>query len=88
MKRIRHSKFISSETYPLLGWRMGARREKGRERIRRQAEDFINEIGPSNVVSVIEHEPLFGQFSVVVWWLEEVPEGEPMVIRAAGDNPP
>jgi hypothetical protein len=50
--------------------------EKDRERLRQRAEDFINEIGAANVVSLIEHEPRFGPFSVVVWWLEVSSEGQ------------
>jgi len=39
-----------------------------REKIREQAEDFINEIGSENVVSVTEHAMSWGPFSVVVWY--------------------
>ena len=85
MKRIRHSVFTQSVHYPLWGWKSGAQREKHRERLRQRAEDFINEIGATNVVSLMEHEPLFGQFSVVVWWLEELAEGQDLVIRASDD---
>lgn len=61
--------------------------EKARERLRQRAEDFINEIGVANVVSLTEHEPRFGPFSIVVWWLEESPaEQEDLVIRAADDH--
>ena len=86
MKRIRHSVFTKSVRYPLWGWKSGAQRERNREQLRQRAEEFINEIGAANVVSLIEHEPLFGQFSVVVWWLEELPEGQDLVIRASGDH--
>jgi hypothetical protein len=86
VKQIRHTAFKSSITYPLWAWNAGAQREKDRERSRQRAEDFINEIGASNVVSLIEHEPLFGYFSVSVWWLQELPEGETLVIRAPDDR--
>ena len=86
MTRIRHSIFTKSVRYPWWGWKSGTQREKNRERLRQQAEDFINEVGAVNIVSLIEHEPLFGQFSVVVWWLEELPKDEDLVIRAAGDH--
>jgi hypothetical protein len=42
--------------------------EGNRERIREQAQAFINEIGAENVVSVAEHAMSFGPFSVVVWY--------------------
>jgi len=71
MKRIRHTVFTKPIRYPLWGWKSGAQREKDRERLRQRAEAFVNEIGPANVVSLIEHEPRFGQFSVVVWWFEK-----------------
>ncbi len=86
MKRIRHSVFTKSIRYPLLGWKADPQHEKAREQLRQRAEDFINEIGAANVVSLIEHEPRFGPFSVVVWWLEESPEGRDLVIRAADEG--
>jgi hypothetical protein len=89
MKRIRHTVFTKSFQYPPFwvgGREANPQHEKYRERIRQQAEDFINEIGAANVVSLIEHEPRFGPFSVVVWWLEKSPEGQDLVIRAADDH--
>ena len=86
MKRIRHTVFSKSLWCPLWGWKANPKHEKDRERLRQQAEDFINEIGAGNVVSLIEHEPRFGPFSVVVWWLEESPEGKDLVIRAADER--
>jgi hypothetical protein len=86
MKRIRHTVFTNSVRYPLWGWKADPQREKGQERLRQRAEDFINEIGAANVVSLIEHEPRFGPFSVVVWWLEESPEDQDLVIRAADEH--
>jgi hypothetical protein len=86
MKQIRHTVFTKSFRYPLWGWKADPRREKDRERLRQRAEDFINEIGTANVVSLIEHEPRDGQFSVIVWWLEDLPKEEELVIRAAGDH--
>ena len=47
------------------------------ERIRGQAEEFINLIGAENVVSVAEH-ARGGHFSVVVWYR----------VEAAAPNPP
>jgi hypothetical protein len=86
MKRIRHSVFTKSVRYLFWGWKSGTQREKDRQRLRQQAEDFTNEIGVDNVVSLIEHEPLLGQFSVVVWWLEELPKEEDLVIRASAGH--
>jgi cell division inhibitor SulA len=86
MKRIRHTVFTKLVRQPLWAWKEDPQREKHRERIRQQAEDFINEIGPANVVTLVEHEPRFGPFSVVVWWLEALPEGPALVIRAADEH--
>jgi hypothetical protein len=77
MKTIHHTVFPSKS---------GARREQTRERVRRRVEDFINEIGVEKVVSVNEHAPMFGPFSIVVWWYGELPETETLVIRASGEN--
>jgi hypothetical protein len=60
--------------------------ERKRERIRRQAEAFINETGPQKVASVTEHAPTLGPFSVVVWWYREVSETDTLVIRASPEN--
>jgi hypothetical protein len=86
MKCIRHTVFTKSLRYPLWAWKADPQHEKDRERLRQQAEDFINEIGAANVFSLIEHEPRFGPFSVVVWWLAEMPEGQELVIRAADEH--
>ncbi len=86
MKRIRHTVFTKSIRQPLWGSKADPQREKDRERLRQQAEDFIYEIGAANVVSFIEHEPRFEPFSVIVWWLEESPEGQDLVIRATDEQ--
>jgi hypothetical protein len=88
MKRIEHTVFAEPESvrfrsplWALLSFPPTGG-ERKRERIRRQAESFINETGAENVVSVTEHAPTLGQFSVVVWWYHELPETETPVIRA------
>jgi len=86
MKVIQHNVFAESRGYPLVsilspGFSIG--RERNREKIRQRAEAFINEIGVEKVISVSEHASTLGPFSVVVWWYREVPEGEPLVIRAS-----
>jgi hypothetical protein len=86
MKRIRHTVFTKSVRYPLWGWKAGPRRQKERERLRERAEGFIGEIGAANLVSLIEYEQSVGQFSMVVWWVEEAPEGEELVIRAVDES--
>jgi hypothetical protein len=87
MKRIRHTVFTKSVPQPLWASKVNPQWEKDRERLRQRAEDFINEMGAVNVVSLTEHEPRFGPFSVVVWWLEESSaEQKDLVIRAADDD--
>ena len=58
-----------------------------RERIRRQAETFINETGAENIVSVTEHAPTLGPFSIVVWWHHDVPDTDTPVIRPFLEQP-
>jgi len=91
VKRIEHTVFAEPESFrfrspfwALLFPRTGG--ERKRERIRRQAEAFINETGAEKVVSVAEHAPTLGPFSVVVWWYHEVPEIETPVIRASAQD--
>jgi len=90
MKVIQHSVFAESRGYPLgsilFSTSFPVRRERNRERIRQRVEAFINKIGVENVVSVSEHGPTLGPFSVVVWWYREVPEGETLVIRASDER--
>ena len=89
MKRIQHSVFAESRGYSLgsmFSANFSVRRERDRERIREQAEAFINEIGVENMVSVSEHASTLGPFSVVVWWYRELPQGETLVIRASGET--
>jgi hypothetical protein len=87
MKRIEHTVFAEPETRIHPFWALffaTTGEEKKRERIRRQAETFIDETGLDNIVSVIEHAPVFGPFSVVVWWYRELPDADTSVIRASG----
>jgi hypothetical protein len=86
MKRIEHTVFAEPESVRLRSpfWALlfpPTGGERKRERIRRQAEDFINESGAKNIVSVTEHAPTLGRFSVVVWWYHEVPDADTPVIR-------
>jgi hypothetical protein len=55
MKRIRHKTFATPN---FLNW----------EKIRDQAEAFMNEIGVENVSSVTESSSLLGSSTVVVWY--------------------
>ena len=87
MKSIQHSAFSEKAVYPVWGWNANARRERNRDRIRRRAAAFINEIGVDNLVSVIEHAPTIGPFSVVVWWYREFDDADTMVVRASDENP-
>ncbi|MGH7970446.1 MAG: hypothetical protein ACREIC_17110, partial [Limisphaerales bacterium] len=79
---VQHSVFVESVPYPIWGWNARARRERHREKVRERAEAFINDIGVDNVVSVAEHAPTFGPFSVVVWWYREFTESDALVVRA------
>ena len=86
MKRIEHAVFAEPESARIRSpfWALifpPTDREGKRERIRRQAESFINETGAENIVAVTEHGPAFGPFSVVVWWYHEVPDTDAPVIR-------
>jgi alpha-D-ribose 1-methylphosphonate 5-triphosphate diphosphatase PhnM len=85
MKVIRHKVFTESTVYPIWSWNAHARRERKRESIRQRAEEFINEIGVDNVVSVTEHAPTLGPFSVVVWYREIINTDE-LVVRASDDK--
>ena len=60
MKRVRHKTFVG----PVIVIGLHA----SRERIRENAEAFINEIGADTVLSVAEHAMTLGPFSVVVWY--------------------
>jgi hypothetical protein len=86
MKRIEHTVFAEPESrrsrspfWSLLFPPSDA--ERRRERIRLQAETFINRIGAENVVSVAEHAPMSGRFLVIVWWYREVAETESEVVQ-------
>lgn len=71
MKKIQNTVFIESKGQPIWSWKNAHTRRltaQRREKIREQAEAFINEIGVERVVSVTEHAPSLGPFSVVVWW--------------------
>ena len=63
MKKVRHKTFVG----PTMYWTGSL--DSNREKYRKQAEDFINEIGVENVLSVTEHAMSLGPFSVVVWYL-------------------
>jgi len=85
MHAIRHNTFIESTVYPVWSWNAHKRRERKRESIRQRAEEFISEIGVDNVVSVVEHAPSFGPFSVVVWYRESI-NTEDLVVRPADET--
>jgi hypothetical protein len=63
MKKVRHKTFVG----PVIV----ARLHTSRERIRENAEAFVNEIGADNVLSIAEHAMTLGPFSVVVWYRVE-----------------
>jgi hypothetical protein len=86
MKSIQHAVFAESTVIPVWSWGAAARRERSRERIRQRVEAFINEIGVESVVSVSEHAPTFGLFSIVVWWYRDAPDTETPVIRPSGES--
>jgi hypothetical protein len=89
MKVAEHSVFAESRKYGLASifWsNFAVQRQRNRQKIRERVEEFINEIGVENVVSVSEHASTLGPFSVVVWWYREVPEGETLVIRASDES--
>jgi len=87
MKTMQHKTFVESAVYPIWSRSAHAHRERNRERVRQQAEEFINEIGVDSLVSIAEHAPTFGPFSVVVWWYREFTESDTLVVRAADDRP-
>jgi hypothetical protein len=86
MKSMQHKAFVESKVYPIWCTNASERRERNRERIRQQAEAFINEIGVENIVSVTEHAPTLGPFSVVVWWYREFTNAEALVVRATDEK--
>jgi hypothetical protein len=86
MKIIQHQVFLESAAYPVWAWNASIHRERSRERIRQKAEAFINEIGVDKVVSVAEHAPTIGRFSIVVWWYRQAAETDTPVIRASDEN--
>jgi len=93
MKVIQHSVFAESiyrnSLMSVFSLGMAAQRARNRERIRQEAEAFINEIGVESVVSVTEHGATLGPFSVVVWWYRELPDmrdRESLVIRASDES--
>jgi hypothetical protein len=92
LKRIEHTVFVEPDSAKIRSpfWALffpPTDGERNRERIRRQAEAFINETGAENIVSVAEHSPTLGPFSVVVWWCHEVPDTDTPVIRATAQDP-
>lgn len=86
MRTIVHKTFEERVSYPVWAWNASGRRERSRERIRAAAEAFINEIGVDHIVSIDEHAPLMGPFSVVVWWQREFAEAGDLVIRASEES--
>lgn len=91
MKRIEHTVFAEAESlrFKFLIWALlfpPIAGERKHERIRRQAVAFINETGAENVISVVDHAPTLGPFSVVVWWHHEVPDSDTPVIRAFAET--
>jgi hypothetical protein len=86
MKSIQHKAFVESKACPIWCTNARAHRERNRERIRQQAEAFINEIGADNVLSVTEHAPTLGPFSVVVWWYREFTNADALVVRATDEK--
>jgi len=88
VKRIEHNVFFEPVTLPMW-WGLNAqsRRERSREKVRNRAEAFINEIGADKVISVSEHGPTFGRFSVSVWWYREFSEADTLVLRATEEGP-
>lgn len=63
MKKIQHQTFVG----PIVYWTGSL--NSNREKYRKQAEDFINEIGVENVISVTEHAiGVLSPFTVVVWY--------------------
>jgi hypothetical protein len=91
MKIIQHSVFVASEVYSVfsvLSRKAGTLRlhERQREEIREQAEEFIKGIGVENVVSVTEHAPTLGPFSVVVWWRRETTNTDALVVRVVDEE--
>jgi len=86
MKSVQHKTFIESAVYPIWSWNARDGREQNRERVRRRAEAFINEIGVEKVASVTEHAPSLGPFSVVVWWYREFTDSDTLVLRATDEK--
>lgn len=86
MKRIAHAVFTESVRPPIWACFASERRERRLKKIRQQAEAFINEIAPEELVSIAEHAPTFGLFSIAVWWLQEVPDADTPVIRALAEK--
>lgn len=72
---MKHKAFVGRMIY----WRGTLR--PNRERIRQEAEDFINQMGADKVVSVAEHAMTLGPFSVVVWYRED---GQSVSTRQSG----
>jgi hypothetical protein len=64
---MKHKAFVG----PVIYWGGGSL-NMNREKIRYEAEAFMNQIGPEKVVSVAEHAMTLGPFSVVVWYRDEV----------------
>jgi len=63
MPRIEYKSFVGPTVY----WSFRSL-NASREKVRQQAQDFINGIGVDQVVSVTEHAMTMGPFSVVIWY--------------------
>jgi hypothetical protein len=84
-KRIEHLVFSETVRSPFWEWFSSARIERRRKRIRQRAETFINDTASMEVFAIIEHAPVFGPFSLVVWFYREIPDETP-VLRASPEN--
>ena len=79
MKVIEHSVFEEPGAgYPisliLFPWLLARARARNRERIRKEVEAFIKQIGVESVVSITEHAPTLGPVAVTIWWYRELPD--------------
>jgi hypothetical protein len=77
--------FSESVKSPIWDCFSSARFERRRKLLRQRAEAFINETAPIDLFAITEHAPLFGSFSLVVWFYREIPS-DTTVIRASPEN--
>jgi hypothetical protein len=76
---MRHKAFVGPPSF----WNFRPANENF-EKIREQAEAFINAIGAENVVSVTELAPSYAPFSVVVWYRVDAAEPNQPLQPATG----